>query len=492
MQLSDLPSLSNDIDRLIAEISAEAAQISATWAPKLAGSDYAESAENLAQYLALRHRDLRDLQNRLMAAGLSSLGRAESRVMPTLMAIRRMLALASGAKPPEPETTSDRFFAGQARIAARADVILGKLGVESPVRLLVTLPSGAAEDPEFALRLARLGVEAVRINCAHDDEAAWTSMIAHVRAAEVATGRQMHVVMDLPGPKIRTGKTRTGEGDSRLRVGDFLAIVRPHRMSEVPRNLTAIESELDAALDVTLVDHRIHIDDGKLAARVVSTESWGVVVRIEAGPEERGYKPKPEKGINFPDAELSIAALTDDDRAILPFVARHSDAIDFSFVQTPEDVVLLQSALADLRPGDWRQIGLILKVETRLALKNLPELIVAAAARQPTAVMIARGDLAVEVGFARVAEMQEEILWLCEAAHIPVVWATQVMESFIKTGVPSRGEMTDAAMAARAEGVMLNKGPYLLDGIRMLDSLHARMGEHLSKKAHLLRPLRTW
>ncbi len=106
--------------------------------------------------------------------------------------------------------------------------------------------------------------------------------------------------------------------------------------------------------------------------------------------------------------------------------------------------------------------------------------------------MIARGDLAVEIGFARVAEMQEEILWLCEAAQVPVIWATQVMESFLKTGVPSRGEMTDAAMASRAECVMLNKGPHLFDGIAMLDRLHDRMGGHLTKKAHMLRALTSW
>lgn len=119
-------------------------------------------------------------------------------------------------------------------------------------------------------------------------------------------------------------------------------------------------------------------------------------------------------------------------------------------------------------------------------------MLVRAAGHQPTAVMIARGDLAVEIGFARLAEMQEEILWICEAAHVPVIWATQVMESFLKTGVPSRGEMTDAAMAARAECVMLNKGPYLFEGLALLDRLLGRMSGHMAKKTHLLRPLSSW
>ena len=91
-----------------------------------------------------------------------------------------------------------------------------------------------------------------------------------------------------------------------------------------------------------------------------------------------------------------------------------------------------------------------------------------AAGRQPFGVMIARGDLAVELGFERLAEMQEEILWLCEAAHVPVIWATQVLEDLVKSGLPTRGEMTDAAMAGRAECVMLNKGPNVGEAITAL------------------------
>ena len=106
--------------------------------------------------------------------------------------------------------------------------------------------------------------------------------------------------------------------------------------------------------------------------------------------------------------------------------------------------------------------------------------------------MIARGDLAVEIGFERLAEMQEEILWLAEAAHVPVIWATQVLESLVKQGLPSRGEMTDAAMAARAECVMLNKGPFVAEAVRALDRLLGRMGEHQNKKTPRLRALRSW
>ena len=99
-------------------------------------------------------------------------------------------------------------------------------------------------------------------------------------------------------------------------------------------------------------------------------------------------------------------------------------------------------------------------------------------------------DLAVEAGFARMGELQEEIMWLCEAAHVPVIWATQVLENLAKSGRPSRAEVTDAALSVRSEGVMLNKGPFLLDAVSFLDHLLTRMSDHLDKKSPLLRRLR--
>jgi pyruvate kinase len=104
-------------------------------------------------------------------------------------------------------------------------------------------------------------------------------------------------------------------------------------------------------------------------------------------------------------------------------------------------------------------------------------------------VMIARGDLAVECGYERLAEVQEEILWFAEAARIPVIWATQVLENLAKEGVPSRAEITDAAMSERAECVMLNKGPYVVDAVRALEDILQRMEAHQAKKRSMLRRL---
>jgi len=114
---------------------------------------------------------------------------------------------------------------------------------------------------------------------------------------------------------------------------------------------------------------------------------------------------------------------------------------------------------------------------------------IAALRHHPVGIMVARGDLAIEIGFERLAEVQEEILWLSEAAHIPVVWATQVLETLAKTGIPSRAEVTDAAMGVRAECVMLNKGEHIVDAVRFLDHVLQRMQAHQLKKRSMLRRL---
>jgi pyruvate kinase len=252
-----------------------------------------------------------------------------------------------------------------------------------------------------------------------------------------------------------------------------------------------VECTLPEAIQHAEAGRQIFIDDGKLSATVLRVEDWGVLARVTMAPE-KGMKLKPEKGLSFPGVDLGVSAMTEKDHADLDFVAQNADGISFSFVHSAEDVAMLQDALARRRPNDWESLSLILKIETRQAVDNLPEIVVRAAGRQPTAIMIARGDLALEIGFARTAEMQEEILWIGEAAHLPVIWATQVLEHLVRDGAPLRGEMTDAAMAARAECVMLNKGPFLLEAIDTLDSLLMRMGEHQHKKTPQLRRLMSW
>jgi len=192
-----------------------------------------------------------------------------------------------------------------------------------------------------------------------------------------------------------------------------------------------------------------------------------------------GSRLRADRGVNFPDSDIRLPGLTAADKANLEFVIDHADAVGLSFVRRPEDIIALHEEMARL--GDSEH-GLVIKIENKKAFNNLPRLLLTAMRRYPVAVMIARGDLAVECGWERLAELQEEILWLCEAAQVPVIWATQVLEHKAKTGQPSRAEISDAAMSQRADCVMLNKGPHIIATIRMLDNILRRMQAHQYKK----------
>ena len=231
---------------------------------------------------------------------------------------------------------------------------------------------------------------------------------------------------------------------------------------------------------------RVLFDDGKITARVDAVHANYIELEvIHAG--HNGTRLRADKGINLPDTDLHLDALTDKDLQDIAFVVEHADIVGYSFVRREEDVEQLQRELAHLGNPD---MPIVLKIENRQAFERLPSLLIAALRSPASGVMIARGDLAVELGWQRLAEVQEEILWMCEAAHMPVVWATQVLESLAKTGIPSRAEITDAAMGVRAECVMLNKGPYITEAVRVLSDILRRMKDHHAKKRQILRRLR--
>jgi pyruvate kinase len=268
-----------------------------------------------------------------------------------------------------------------------------------------------------------------------------------------------------------------------LAIGEAFWLVKPG--VEPPAGTKAIGCTLDAALSALAVNHRVLFDDGHLEATVEEVAADHAVLRVTyaAGGS---FKLAGEKGINLPDTEVDLPLFSGDDEQALAFAARHADIVDASFVRGPDDVRELHRRLAGLGAD---RVGVVLKIETAGAFDRLPAIILAALERAPVGIMIARGDLAIESGYERLAELQEEMLWLCEAAHIPVIWATQVLDTLARTGRPSRAEVTDAAMGVRAECVMLNKGPFIAEAVAVLDNILRRMEQHQYKKRSLYRRL---
>ena len=294
--------------------------------------------------------------------------------------------------------------------------------------------------------------------------------------------------------RTRVGAIPPQEQTIRLKLGDTLVLTRsmqPGRPAQYDdKNHLLAPAQIGVSLsqffDSVQTGEPIWLDDGKIGGIIREVSHDKVSVEItQARPS--GEKLGAEKGINVPETALRLSSLTTEDLEALKFVVKNAEMVGYSFVRTEADVLDLQTRLAALGASD--KLGIVLKIETREGFDQLPRLLLAAMRGRAVGVMIARGDLAVECGYQRLAEVQEEILWICEAAHMPVIWATQVLESLAKNGIPSRSEITDAAMGERAECVMLNKGPYIVTAVATLDDILRRMQSHQEKKRSMLRKL---
>lgn len=606
------------IDRILKELIAIRTEMVAETARSQARlekvhTNYRESARNLLHYLALRRRDLRPLQLQLAALGLSSLGRAESHVLATVDAVLEVLHRLRGCswQVGAQEAAVVDFLHGDQLLSEHTEGLLGQATPERGVRIMVTMPAEAANDYTLVHNLLQQGMDCMRINCAHDDAPAWLRMIEHLRRAQHSLGRSCRIVMDLAGPKLRTGPIEPGQAvvrirprrdvygrvidparvwltaefspsppplpadaslpvpatwltglrsgervkltDARnsrriftvvdvtgngcwveatkttyvvpgtvlhherglangkdckasvgelsprenaitLRQGDVLILSRDLQTGHLETYDSGGKVLAPAVIGCTIPEvlenvrpgESIWFDDGRIGGVIEKVEDMRVFVRITY-PRLRTEKLRADKGINLPDSDLHLSSMTSKDVADLSFVAKHADIVELSFANSVRDVEMLQEHLG--RFGS-RQPAIVLKIETRRGFENLPDMLLAAMRAPYCGVMIARGDLAVECGFERLAEVQEEILWICEAAHVPVIWATQVLENLAKEGMPSRAEITDAAMGHRAECVMLNKGPYVVNAVCVLDGILRRMQAHQAKKRAMLRELR--
>lgn len=630
-----LRSLTDRIDDLIAAV-------------EHVGEDHAEAlakvhpthrdgALNVLRYAELRTHDLRPLQAGLADFGATRLSTTEPAVLGRLRAARQAL----GAFNDEPRKyryseIADAFARADEILDEHADRLLGPALDETHSRIMVTLPTEAADDPEIVSGFIATGAELVRINAAHDDESVWLRMVDNVHRAAEEAGREVRIAVDLAGPKLRTGAIVPGPQVGRARVKRLPTgtVIAPSRIWLSPvnrpapatpeldgrqvlpvqvdaewlgrmavgdrislhdnrgskRHFTVSEVHADAdgegtpavlaegrqnayIAEGTLLEHdwvkarahgipateqrlrletgdtliltdnpapvdpaeqdvprigctlpeavrairpgdRVLFDDGVIAGVARETnagteggdgEAGGFTeVRLEITRTKiDGANLAAYKGINLPDTDLPVTSLTDEDKAALRFTAAHADIADVSFIRDRADV---DTVLAELHAivreaeeaGDEaaaeraRELGVVLKIETVPAYEGLPDIMLAGMQHANFGVMIARGDLAVELGFERLAEVPGLIMAIAEAAHVPTIMATQVLEHLAKDGLPSRAEITDAAFALRAEAVMLNKGPHINQAIEVLSRMSTKLGRSQRKNRMLMRRINSW
>jgi len=236
------------------------------------------------------------------------------------------------------------------------------------------------------------------------------------------------------------------------------------------------------------VGDEIFIDDGKIGCKVLKHLPIGLECSIFLA-KENGTVLREEKGINFPNTDLGISAITPTDEKNFNDIIEYADLIGISFAQSKADIKKLQDMLKSKNKKD---VAIVPKIETKLALKNLPEILEQLLESKKYALMIARGDLAIEVGFDNLPYIQEEIFGICEAAHTPVIYATQILEGKMKNNLPSRAEVIDAANAQRADCIMLNKGPFVVDTILSIKNILGKVHALFQKNRQLLSVCELW
>ncbi|MGK7394580.1 MAG: pyruvate kinase [Candidatus Cyclobacteriaceae bacterium M3_2C_046] len=561
--------------------------------------NFRQSAINLVHYWSLRSHDIRTLQKRLGEMGLSRLAKAESHVMASLLTNLNILQKLAELEVSPKRHRTFSIKKGEQLLSQHDKDLFGQ-DKSRKVRIMVTQPSDSALDPELVKGMMENGMNILRINCAHDNDAHWLDMIQHAQMAMAETGMNCRISMDLAGPKIRTGQIMPSPKAIHIRppknqFGNIIGSVmvslvteERYQLERIPSSLPVdaswlnnlkigekvyfkdtrgkkrswvimekkpdkvicsthqsaylrsgttlttkqgeateicplppnegyitlfkddeliihkenrpgqpaeyddsgkqikpahISCTLDEIFQYVKLGEKVLFDDGKIEGEIIKVEPEAFRVRIlYAGI--KGVKLRADKGINFPDSKLNISGLTEKDRKDLHFVAQHADVVNLSFVNNKNDV---QDLIDEIRLlGAENKLGIILKIETKSGFFNLIEILLTAMQIYPVGVMIARGDLAIECGWENIGMVQEEILWLCQAAHIPTIWATQVLEGLAKKGIPSRAEITDAVMSQRADCVMLNKGPYIIDAIEMLDQILTKMQHYQDRKAPML------
>jgi pyruvate kinase len=441
----------------------------------------AKSAMNLIHYLSLRNQDIRDLQDALHIHGLSSLASSEGHIRRQVQSILERL----GKSYRPAEISKCDFHYGKKLLRNRSSTLFGEKPDNPIPYIMVTFDATFADNYGLIKNLLQNGMNVARINCAHDDETTWSKMIYQIRKACRKTGLECKIYMDLAGPKIRAKLTHKGKDDGKVKVkqGDLIWLAED--TSGFSDKDIVVHPNETGIVECLSKGNRVMIDDGIIKAEVVQVKETKAKLRIVRISSLKSQI-KAGKGLNFPDSVLHIPSLTAFDRQCLQFICENADMIGYSFVRYPTDLEILQQSLDKISPAPPH---IIIKIETPEAVQNLPALLMQGMHKEVFGVMIARGDLAVEIGFERMGEIQEEILWICEAAHVPVIWATQVLETLNKSGMATRSEITDAAHAAMAECIMINKGDYTIEVIETLRDILARIGGHHIKKRFTFRPL---
>jgi len=424
------------------------------------------SAQNLLHYISLRTLDISKMQVRLKKIGVSRLARSEKHILHSLYLIYHitcsMLDLPNERKKQKRIT----IVGAEKKLIKNTKLLLGRKSKTKRVRLMLTIPSEGATNYKMIEDFVLQGMNCARINCAHDTPQDWIAMITNIRKAAAKHNHLVKIAMDLAGPKIRTALTSEKNKKIKLHQGDTLELI--DNQAPVNENTKQIRCSYPGIISIVEEGDPIYFDDGKIEGIIKNIKPGKIIIEI-LRCKQNGASLKADKGINLPESNLKIAGLTQKDKDDFSTIAQYADIVNFSFINTTKD---LEDLFQLIEKHKAHHLGIILKIETKQAYNNLKDILIATTAKDHAfGVMIARGDLAIEVGWQHIGRVQDEIVRMSTAAHTPIVWATQVLENLAKKGMPLRSEISDIHNALKTECIMLNKGPYMLDVLHFLNNV---------------------
>ncbi len=331
------------------------------------------------------------------------------------------------------------------------------------VKILATLGPSSSDQATIS-RLHRAGADAFRINMSHTSHDRLRELVGKIRSVELENGRPISILADLQGPKLRVGTF--ADGPQVLEIGQRFILDG----DSTPGNLHRVFLPHPEILEALEAGHRLLIDDGKLRLRVISCENNVAVTEVEVGG-----KISDRKGVSLPDTLLTSGAMTEKDYADLDaaLATGEVDWIALSFVQRPTDITEVKNIVRG-------RAGVMAKIEKPQAIECLTEII-----EVSDALMVARGDLGVELPLEQVPGLQKRITRASRRAGKPVVVATQMLESMITSPVPTRAEVSDVATAVfeGADAIMLSAesaaGAYPVDAVATMN----RIAEEVERDA---------
>ena len=323
----------------------------------------------------------------------------------------------------------------------------------------------ASESPEVMEQMILAGMDVARLNFSHGDFASHKKVIGNIRAASRATGRRVAIMADLPGPKMRIGQLT--EEPIELKPGDSFTLTT----EDITGNSDRVSMSFARLPQVVKPGNTLYLNDGFIQLEVVRVKGNDVECRILVGGELRS-----RKGLNLPGIDLGITAFTDRDRDCLKFALEQGvDAVSQSFVEGPADIAAVRDAAAALGYNPF----IIAKIERSGALDRIDEIL-----RAADGIMVARGDLGVEIPIEQIAVAQKRIMRKANLLGKPVITATQMLESMNTNKRPTRAEATDVANAILdgTDCVMLSEesamGRYPVHAAAMLTKIAVAIEVH--------------